>query len=938
MWTTPCLCCTLLWMTAQDSPAPRELSYAELLRRIVDLERLAEPLVPGETCKQFSSYDRRSRLDARTGRYVDWKANVDYGNFLRRDPEGFVLAEMDGPGCIVRIWSANPAGDLLFFVDHRPEPRWTVNFKELIEGKAEPFGPPLVGYQGRGANCFVPIPYQDHCRVVSTAAGYYYHVDYVTFPQTWEVPWFYLPLDMGSSETLWLTNNLLANYAEIHRSARLYQRTEEGTVSVEPGQTKDLLRMEGPRVIKSLRIRVTAASEDALADALRKTILRIVWDDEAKPAVLTPIGDFFGTGPGFNAYQSVPMGTDGEWFYCHWVMPFRASARIGAANHGDQPVTVDWEIGSSELPGESQDALYFHARWRRSYPNKEFDWPILECGGTGRYVGCALSVWNPITEWWGEGDEKVWVDDEAFPSWFGTGSEDYFGDAWGNRVFQHGLHNCTRQDGPGFGQYTALNRWHLSDAIPFQQSFRMTIENYGETNEYAAVAYWYAGPDSTDFFEPIEPDELVVRPWQRIEETEVESVSHVPYELASESPLADSAPVASNRWEMKSDPRRGALSKGSAMVLRSRTGEHAELGLRITPGGPCWLRFRGDQKGQWGVSANRRPVPFQRDGSFLYVGPFEAEAGVNPLTFQALVSDSGVCELILDTLVIDRPDKGPAVEAEDLDPANVDNVTVSIMDQRTGYGCSGWQALAFTTTGEGSFDLKVPVSEDGVYRVAARVEVGTAGTRVSCRSGDVQGPELGPEADTDGVRRVELMRVASTNGFIPVHFTVDRDPSAESETARFVLDSFVLRPVKDRAQYVIEFESMKSVLKTRELTVEREEGSERLSGSSQLLGRCDGPEAAVTLQFEPPSPGVYRAALRLTKSPDYGKLRIVLDGRTILSEFDGYAPQPESAEPIDLGNLALPDETHRITVLVLDKAADSTGYGFGLDCLQLTAM
>lgn len=35
-----------------------------------------------------------------------------------------------------------------------------------------------------------------------------------------------------------------------------------------------------------------------------------------------------------------------------------------------------------------------------------------------------------IDWWWGEGDEKFFVDGEKFPSSFGTGSEDYIGYAW----------------------------------------------------------------------------------------------------------------------------------------------------------------------------------------------------------------------------------------------------------------------------------------------------------------------------------------------------------------------------------------------------------------------------------------------------------------------------------------------------------------------------
>ena len=59
------------------------------------------------------------------------------------------------------------------------------------------------------------------------------------------------------------------------------------------------------------------------------------------------------------------------------------------------------------------------------------DWIMLRTEGRGRFCGVSLHVWNPRGGWWGEGDEKFFVDGEKFPSTFGTGSEDYFGYAWG---------------------------------------------------------------------------------------------------------------------------------------------------------------------------------------------------------------------------------------------------------------------------------------------------------------------------------------------------------------------------------------------------------------------------------------------------------------------------------------------------------------------------
>ena len=46
-------------------------------------------------------------------------------------------------------------------------------------------------------------------------------------------------------------------------------------------------------------------------------------------------------------------------------------------------------------------------------------------------VGDTLALHNGAAAWWGEGDEKIFVDGETFPSHFGTGSEDYYGYSFG---------------------------------------------------------------------------------------------------------------------------------------------------------------------------------------------------------------------------------------------------------------------------------------------------------------------------------------------------------------------------------------------------------------------------------------------------------------------------------------------------------------------------
>ena len=162
--------------------------------------------------------------------------------------------------------------------------------------------------------------------------------------------------------------------------------------------------------------------------------------------------------------------------------------------------------------------MYFHAKWRTAdMKTRPFhDWTYCDLKGKGVFVGDMLSVMNPVGAWWGEGDEKIFVDGEKFPSWFGTGSEDYYGYAWSNpEPFSHPYHNQTRCDGKGTGAtfgLTSVNRFHILDAVPFEKSFRFDMECWhwdpNVTVNYAATSYWYARPGATDDFEPVDPKVL----------------------------------------------------------------------------------------------------------------------------------------------------------------------------------------------------------------------------------------------------------------------------------------------------------------------------------------------------------------------------------------------------------------------------------------------
>jgi hypothetical protein len=138
--------------------------------------------------------------------------------------------------------------------------------------------------------------------------------------------------------------------------------------------------------------------------------------------------------------------------------------------------------------------------------------------------------------WWGEGDDMVFVDGEKFPSLYGTGSEDYFSDAWGMREDENLFYGCPLQELDfKAGSKATVYRFHITDPIPFKKSILVTIE-HGHANYrsdlYSSVAYWYQNEPHKAF--PVLPSvtdrlphamelsgNVIVPQWEKIEESEI---------------------------------------------------------------------------------------------------------------------------------------------------------------------------------------------------------------------------------------------------------------------------------------------------------------------------------------------------------------------------------------------------------------------------------
>jgi hypothetical protein len=520
--------------------APKPVTFGTLIQDMTDLRLLSEYPDPSFVCKQFSSYDRRTVAPDEPG----WFANADASWFVRQDSidgrREFVMADAEGPGAVVRFWMTFGneqayTGTLRIYLDGNPEPVIEGPVLKIISG-GQLVGPPLSSsvspltpYAHRGHNLYMPIPYAKHLKITyecpalnpeKHSPSVYYNIDYRTYAAGTHVKTF--SMDDLKTFASWI-DELEDNLAHYKHIAPVMPAVSNISMAenrvIEAG--KDLgINLNGSEAIYALSFRINAGN---LPQALRSTVLSITFDGEN--TVWSPIGDFFGTGYQIRPYQNWYTEVDSTGtMYSYWTMPYHKTARVELFNYGEQPVTVELATIGTGKYRWTKNTMHFGAIWHeyhgidtKGYSGDHVngihqDINFVTLDGEGQYAGDALTIFNTADAWWGEGDEKVYVDGEKFPSAIGTGTEDYIGYAWCRpEVFSHFL--IAQPDGSGnFHPGMTVNmRRRMLDAVPFTTSLKFDMElwHWAATRmNYAVVSYWYMKPGGKCL---VQPDPDIVR-------------------------------------------------------------------------------------------------------------------------------------------------------------------------------------------------------------------------------------------------------------------------------------------------------------------------------------------------------------------------------------------------------------------------------------------
>ncbi|MGD2154689.1 MAG: DUF2961 domain-containing protein [Gemmatimonadales bacterium] len=533
----------LLVLGVGNGPAERSadpVTTGSLYEEMIDLVGLTKFPQPAYRTIQFSSYDRRSRLPGGP----NWFANSDgfggepipgFQAVLREAGEDgigeYLMADVEGPGALVRLWTAAIDGTVRLWLDGAAEP--------IYEGPADEFfHRPLDAYpQSAVLNrdalertlyqrdaAYTPLPFARRLRLVWT--GNLEHIHFYQLEVRKYAPG--TPVVTFSPEDLvtyrQTIDRVTAALADPDSNLRPRSPSAARAIAVElsPGAAADVLLLDGPAALERLELRLEARDVDR---ALRQTVLHIYSDEHPWGQVQSPLGDFFGAAPGVNPYQSLPFTVlpDGTMI-CRFVMPFERSLRIRLENLGDQPVAISGSAHPMAYDWDEARSMHFRARWRVDHdviadPTAVQDLPFLLANGRGVYVGTTSILLNPnpvptpYGNWWGEGDEKVFVDEDSLPSLFGTGSEDYYNYSWSSPdIFAFPYCGQPRNDGPGNRGFVTNYRWHVLDPLPFTQRIGFYMELYSHERtpglSYARIGYHYGRPGMTDDHVAIMPDDV----------------------------------------------------------------------------------------------------------------------------------------------------------------------------------------------------------------------------------------------------------------------------------------------------------------------------------------------------------------------------------------------------------------------------------------------
>jgi hypothetical protein len=837
---------SLLVPLASASVEEEAITTASLIEELVDLERLTRLPDPPYRTVQFSSTDRRSTAPGEPG----WFSNSDgfggepipgFEEVLREPGEDgvglYLLCDIEGPGAIVRGWSAKMDGTLEVTLDEAPEPIFRGGGYDFLARRTRLFLEEAgVELDTRDALMqqdadYFPVPFAKRLRITwegKISKLHFYHLEVRRYEPGVRVETF--PGGTALAELKPRLESVVQRLTAPEPIATTKRRAFDWNLNARVVDRTPFCYRGEAGAITEFTVKLEAENLEA---ALRGVLLKIAFDGSRRPEVLAPVGDFFASGIGVNPYDSLPFSVkpDGT-MHCRWPMPYERSFTVSFHNPTDQPVRAIGSIAIIDRPWDER-SLHFHARWRNDRAidlagKDPIDLTFLRASGAGRLVGITSILLNPSPcptpsgNWWGEGDEKIYVDGEVYPSFLGTGSEDYYNYSWSRPdLFDHPFCGQPLDSGPGNSGHVVNFRWHVIDDVPYRESLLFLMELWHHRVifpiDYARGAYWYARPGGDDDGPEPTHHDVVVPELPRWEPQAIRGSANSIF-----LHLEDCVVVREGTIERIDEP---LASRGRLLHWDAEAGESLEIPFTVAGTGEYGVnliaRHRPDGA-TIGVLLDGELLPLHSTGGseacmrgdreiplrtqyvprLLSLGfaARELEAGEHRLTLEC-VEDG---DLAFDYLWIKTHRLAPvsrpgAIEAETLEVAPSDPA-IEWEAQGMQNVWSGSGHLWVQATAEGQHvDLTIPLSEPGSYRVKLHLTESWDYAILEFLIGDrkVGGPVDTYRANLGLAPVVDLGTHDLQESFVLRVRTVGAHPDTKPPHYYFGIDCIVLDPIDE---------------------------------------------------------------------------------------------------------------------------------------------
>lgn len=455
-------------------------------------------------------------LTAMTSTWDRSGGNNDGKDFKRLEGSLNILLDVDGPGCIHRIFTGRLGEDVAgtriqFLFDGASTPAIDLPVDKFFDDRHGPIPYPLV-FHKTYPGLLLPIPYAKHCRIQLLNEkkrnwGQYWQITYTTYAPDTKVQTLVWPPSPGEIQEMQVVG---ARWLESEKTPppAPTKWTGEKQDLIPPGKSIEL-QWDKSGIFRQWRISI----EPDTPEIAQQLWLQMFWDGNERPSVDVPLGSFFGYAPpasGSARYQSLLIGIAGGEAYCCLPMPFVQAARWRLVNGSDRPVkaTIRWDLETTEAihPDWGRFHATYHAAPAAMPTSPKYGGQptpthlLLEQAGRGKYVGAMLQVIWPWSTWWGEGDWLIWTDQTDWPPrYHGTGTEQYFNSGGGkfDRKALSGL-VATRRE------VKSVYTFHLNDSFQFEKNIRVAVETLGGADAgdtvtkqhpiWSSTAFWYDLP------------------------------------------------------------------------------------------------------------------------------------------------------------------------------------------------------------------------------------------------------------------------------------------------------------------------------------------------------------------------------------------------------------------------------------------------------------